>query len=172
MPEMDEGAFVLDYKMPVGTSLAQTDKVMRRVEAVLRDTATSPATSAAPGPRIGIVRHRIVHRRHSGEPQAAGPAAGDEARFESLGEDIKAKCRSWKLELVPLIQDQINDLAGVEAPIEVKVFGPDVAVLRDLAEKVAAVVEEAGGRRQRARVAGQSGHRRSSRQRRRPRGSA
>ena len=29
MPDMDEGAFVLDYNMPVGTSLAQTDKVMR-----------------------------------------------------------------------------------------------------------------------------------------------
>ena len=32
MPEMDEGAFVLDYFMPVGTSLAETDKVLRRVE--------------------------------------------------------------------------------------------------------------------------------------------
>src|SRR3954447_23616563 len=30
MPEMDEGAFVLDYNMPVGTSLSQTDKVLRR----------------------------------------------------------------------------------------------------------------------------------------------
>ena len=38
MPEMDEGAFVLDYNMPVGTSLVQTDKVMRRVEAVLQST--------------------------------------------------------------------------------------------------------------------------------------
>ena len=37
MPEMDEGAFVLDYNMPVGTSLAQTDKVLRRVEQVLLD---------------------------------------------------------------------------------------------------------------------------------------
>src|SRR5581483_12319521 len=27
MPDMDEGAFVLDYEMPVGTSLAQTDRV-------------------------------------------------------------------------------------------------------------------------------------------------
>ena len=35
MPEMDEGAFVLDYLMPVGTSLVETDTVLRRVEAVL-----------------------------------------------------------------------------------------------------------------------------------------
>ncbi len=32
MPAMDEGAFVLDYNMPVGTSLTQTDKALRRVE--------------------------------------------------------------------------------------------------------------------------------------------
>ena len=32
MPDMDEGAFVIDYWMPVGTSLNQTDKVVRRVE--------------------------------------------------------------------------------------------------------------------------------------------
>ncbi len=35
MPSMGEGAFVLDYNMLVGTSLAQTDKVMRQVEDVL-----------------------------------------------------------------------------------------------------------------------------------------
>ncbi len=38
MPEMDEGAFVLDYWMPVGTSLSQTDAVLRRVEKVLQKT--------------------------------------------------------------------------------------------------------------------------------------
>ena len=29
------------------------------------------------------------------------------------------------VELMPLVRDQINDLAGVEAPVEVKIFGPD-----------------------------------------------
>ena len=43
---------------------------------------------------------------------------------------------------MPLVQDQINDLAGVDSPIEVKVFGPDFAILRTLAEKVGKIVEE------------------------------
>ena len=46
---------------------------------------------------------------------------------------------------MPLVQDQINDLAGVESPIEVKVFGPDFASLRTLAEKVGKIVEEVPG---------------------------
>ncbi len=38
MPEMDEGAFVLDYQTPPGTSLQQTDAAPCRVEALLLDT--------------------------------------------------------------------------------------------------------------------------------------
>ena len=37
---MDEGAFVIDYEMPVGTSLQQTDAVLRRVEALLLENGS------------------------------------------------------------------------------------------------------------------------------------
>ncbi len=46
---------------------------------------------------------------------------------------------------MPLVQDQINDLAGVASPIEVKVFGPDFAKLRELAERVGEIVEKVEG---------------------------
>ncbi len=62
--------------------------------------------------------------------------------FDSLQEDIKKAVPEIEtLELLPLIQDQLNDLAGLQRPIEIKVFGPDVVELRKLAEKVAAVAE-------------------------------
>src|SRR5262249_45871748 len=38
MPEFDEGAFVLDYHMPAGTSFAETDRVMSQVEGILQET--------------------------------------------------------------------------------------------------------------------------------------
>ena len=38
MPEMDEGAFVLDYFLPAGTSLAETDRVARRIDKILDET--------------------------------------------------------------------------------------------------------------------------------------
>ena len=56
MPEMDEGAFVLDYEMPVGTSLAETDRVLRRVEACCRRRPILPDTSAARGQNSGSSR--------------------------------------------------------------------------------------------------------------------
>jgi len=38
LPEMDEGSFVLDYIMPAGSSLAETNRVISHVEEMLRET--------------------------------------------------------------------------------------------------------------------------------------
>ncbi len=61
--------------------------------------------------------------------------------FKSLEEELKAKIPDAKIELVPLIHDQIDDLNGIGSPVEVKIFGPDVAKLRELAEPVGKFVE-------------------------------
>ena len=65
--------------------------------------------------------------------------------FDALREELKSEVPELETEFVPLVQDQINDLAGVDSPIEVKVFGPDFATLRKLAEQVGKVVEEVPG---------------------------
>jgi multidrug efflux pump subunit AcrB len=147
MPEMDEGAFVLDYKMPVGTSLAETDKVLRRVEAVLSRTDDIAGYIRRTGAELGFFATEsytgdiLVSLKPPGQRRAMSEIVSE------LEEALKGEIPELEeIEFVPLIQDQISDLAGVSKPIEVKVFGPDVAVLRDLAEKVAVVVEEAGGK--------------------------
>src|SRR5207249_607023 len=65
--------------------------------------------------------------------------------FDALREQVAQEVPELETEFVPLVQDQINDLAGVASPIEVKVFGPDYATLRTLAEQVGAIVEETPG---------------------------
>jgi CzcA family heavy metal efflux pump len=145
MPDMDEGAFVLDYNMPVGTSLAQTDKVMRRVEAVLQRTPDISGYIRRTGAELGF----FATEPYTGDilvslkpPGQRRPAA---ELFEVLREELKAEVPELETEFVPLVQDQINDLAGVDRPIEVKVFGPELATLRELAEKVGKLVEEVPG---------------------------
>ena len=145
MPDMDEGAFVLDYNMPVGTSLAQTDKVMRRVEAVLQRTPDISGYIRRTGAELGFFATEpytgdiLVSLKPPGQRRPA-----DEL-FDVLREELKAEVPELETEFVPLVQDQINDLAGVASPIEVKVFGPDFATLRTLAEKVGKIVEEVPG---------------------------
>ncbi len=145
MPDMDEGAFVLDYNMPVGTSLAQTDKVMRRVENVLLRTPDISGYIRRTGAELGF----FATEPYTGDILVSLKPAGQRRPmselFDALREELKADVPELETEFVPLVQDQINDLAGVESPIEVKVFGPDFATLRTLAEKVGKVVEEVPG---------------------------
>jgi CzcA family heavy metal efflux pump len=145
MPDMDEGAFVLDYNMPVGTSLVQTDKVMRRVEAVLQHTPDVSGYIRRTGAELGFFATEpytgdiLVSLKPPGQRRPA------EELFEVLREELKAEVPELETEFVPLVQDQINDLAGIASPVEVKVFGPDFTVLRTLAEKVGKIVAEVPG---------------------------
>ena len=82
MPEMDEGAFVLDYNMPVGTSLAQTDKVLRRVEQVLLDTPDVQSYIRRTGAELGF----FATESYTGDilvslkPSGPAPADGGDLR--------------------------------------------------------------------------------------------
>ena len=50
LPAFDEGGFVLDYVMPPGSSLQETNRVLRHIEAILRATPEVESTSRRTGP--------------------------------------------------------------------------------------------------------------------------
>ncbi len=50
----------------------------------------------------------------------------------------------FKVELVQVMADELNDLSGINKPVEVKLFGPDQRQLRKLAEEVAETLETKG----------------------------
>ncbi len=146
IPAMDEGAFVFDYAMPVGTSLAQTDKVLRRVEAVLLRTPDVSGYIRRTGAELGL----FATESYTGDILISLKPPGQRRPMAEIMDALRdeldrAVPELGDKEFKPLINDQINDLSGVESPLEVKVFGPDVAILRQLAEKVAVIVGQAGG---------------------------
>jgi CzcA family heavy metal efflux pump len=146
MPEMDEGAFSIDYEMPVGTSLKRTDEVLRKMDAVLDENKGVSGYIRRTGAELGFyatepyMGDTLVSLKPSGQRHSQREIADELAeRFSEEIPELKT------LEIVPLIRDQINDMSGVDKPIEVKVFGPDIAQLRKLAADVGEVVEQAGG---------------------------
>lgn len=145
MPDMDEGAFVLDYEMPVGTSLAETDRVLRRVERILDKTEDVSGYIRRTGAELGF----FATESYTGDILVSLKPPGKRRPlheiFESIRGALDKEAPELKHELIALIQDQLNDLGGLEAVVEVKVFGPDHAVLRDLAEKVGARMEKVAG---------------------------
>ena len=54
LPEMDEGGFVLDYIMPAGSSLAETNRVLEHVEQILHNTPEVENTSRRTGLQLGL----------------------------------------------------------------------------------------------------------------------
>ena len=71
LPEMDEGGYIVDYWTPEGTSLPETDRMLKRLEAVLQDTPEVASFARRTGAELGHVRHAAEHRRHRGATQAA-----------------------------------------------------------------------------------------------------
>src|SRR4029453_5579635 len=54
LPEFDEGAFVLDYFTPAGTSLAETDRILMHVEDMLKNTPEVERYSRRTGLQLGL----------------------------------------------------------------------------------------------------------------------
>src|SRR6266511_2345631 len=54
LPEMDEGAFVLDYIMPSGTSLEETHRVLSHIEKMLKETPEVESYSLRVGARLAL----------------------------------------------------------------------------------------------------------------------
>ncbi len=54
LPEMDEGGFTVDYIMPAGSSLAETNRVVSHVEQMLREMPEVESTSRRTGLQLGL----------------------------------------------------------------------------------------------------------------------
>jgi len=139
MPAMDEGAFVLDYSTPPGTSLAESDRLLKQVDEILLHTPDIETFSRRTGTELGFA---IT------EPNRGDYAVMLKGRNRRPIEDVISEVREKVTALGPglntdfiqVLQDLIGDLAGSSSPIEVKLFGEDKeqveAVATDLADRL------------------------------------
>ena len=73
LPKMDEGGFIVDYIMPAGSSLRETNRVINHLERILQDTPEVASTSRRTGSatRFGG-RYGSQHGRHQREVETDG----------------------------------------------------------------------------------------------------
>ncbi len=137
LPEMDEGAFVVDYIMPAGSSLAETNRVISHVEQMLRETPEVESTSRRTGMQLGLA---AVTEANTGDISVIlkdKRSRGVDEVMEDLRSRIKAEEPALDVEFVQKLQDMISDLTGAPEPVQIKLYAQDPALLADWAPRVA-----------------------------------
>jgi CzcA family heavy metal efflux pump len=136
MPVTDEGGFILDYRAQPGTSLTETDRVLRQVEAILQATPEVATYSR----RTGIQLGGGLTESNEGDYFVRlhpPPRRGIEQVIDDVRSQVEQKVPGLEIELLQLMEDLIGDLTAVPQPIEVKLFADDGAVLSELAPRIA-----------------------------------
>jgi len=146
LPEMDEGGFVLDYALPVGSSLAETDAVCRRIEKVLLETPEVAALSRRTGAELGF----FATEQFTGDMLVGLVPRGQRSRsifelFDALRLRLAREVPQADVEFMQVMQDTINDMQGNPAPIEVKLLGADYPTLQRAADRVERELEHTPG---------------------------
>src|SRR5436309_11304890 len=142
---MDEGGFIIDYIMPAGSSLEETNRVITHVESILRKTPEVESTSRRTGLQLGLA---AVTEANTGDIAVKlkrdRDRPGDEVIAE-VREKLTRQVPMLDVEFVQLLQDMIGDLTSAPEPIAIKLFSPDAALLRQWAPRVGDSIKKIKG---------------------------
>jgi CzcA family heavy metal efflux pump len=144
LPKLEEGAFVLDYYSRPGTSLSETNRMLRHVEEILLETPEVESFSRRTGARLALA--------------IAEPNTGDflvklrpsrnrstEEVIDELREKIHDAEPALHTEFPGVLSDLIGDLTWSPKPCEIKIFSNDTALLKQKASEVAHTIEKMPG---------------------------
>jgi len=145
LPEMDEGGFILDYIMPAGSSLSETNRVLEHVSRILHSLPEVESTSRRTGLQMGFA---AVTEANTGDVTVKLKSKRDRGIDEVIA-DARAQIKKTEPELdvefTQVLQDMIGDLSNAPEPIQIKVFASNPALLADLGPRIGDAIGKIGG---------------------------
>ncbi|HXX46990.1 MAG TPA: efflux RND transporter permease subunit [Myxococcota bacterium] len=146
LPEMDEGAIVLDYWTPPGTSLTDTDAMLRQVEKEILSFAEVVGYSRRTGTQLGF----FITEPNRGDYVINLKPRSQRRPVDEVIEDLRAHIAAAEpalhTDFGQLLEDAIGDLTGgAPQPVDVKLFGSDVRELEAGARQVAQILQSVRG---------------------------
>ena len=145
LPEMDEGAFILDYFTPAGTSLTETNRILEHVDQILRKIPEVSITSRRTGLQMGLA---AVTEANTGDFTVRLKTDRSRAIDEVIAdarEQIHAAEPSLDMEFTQILQDMIGDLSNSPEPIQIKLFSNDQNLLLTLGPRVQQAIAKIPG---------------------------
>ena len=145
LPEMDEGGFIVDYIMPAGSSLAETNRVVTHIEQILRATPEVESTSRRTGLQLGLAQ---VTEANTGDISVKLKKNRKRSGLDVIAEvrdKIKTAEPVCDIEMPQLLQDMIGDLTSAPEPVVIKLFSQDPALLTQWATSVGDTIKKIPG---------------------------
>ena len=144
IPQMDEGAFILDYWSPPGTSLEETLRLLRQVDDILQHTPEVAAFSRRTGAELGF----FLTQTNRGD-YAVRLRGGARRPIDDVISDVRARIErevpALRVEFAEIMQDMIGDLSGNPNPVEIELFGRDETKLEAAARAANALIADIPG---------------------------
>lgn len=144
LPDMDEGSIVLDYNSPPGTSLEETDRMLREVEKIIVKTPEVEAYSRRTGTEMGFFITEPNRGDYLIQLKKDRTKTTDDV-IEDLRKQIEATQPALRIDFGQVVMDMLGDLMTSVQPIEIKVFGDDQTRLQQLSRQIAAIVSGVDG---------------------------
>ena len=144
LPHMDEGSLVIDYKSPPGTSLEATDKMLQKVDSILKTTPGVNKFSRRVGTQMGF----FITEPNTGDYLIQLKKSRSKTTMEVADEirkRIESSLPALKVDFGQVIGDMLGDLMSSVQPVAIKIFGDNPKVLEGLAKKVAEIASNVRG---------------------------
>ena len=144
LPDLDEGSIVLDYFSPPGTALEETDRLCREMEKIIlkhpdvetysRRTGTAMSfRSVQPTEGDYLIQLKKNRKKNTFEV------------ISDLRNEIGAYVPVMDISFGQRISDLLGDLMSTSKPIEIKFFGDDYKILRELSAKAEPILQHIKG---------------------------
>ncbi len=151
MPAQDRDMLLLKVRMPVGTAIAETDRVVTMVESIMSSMPEITMISAQVGSQV---------EQDAGDAASGFSNAGTHEGLLWVGLVKREERRESDLQILERIRRRLPNLRGVRfeaidmsqmlmggasTPVEIKLFGKDLPMLRGQADQIVRMISDIEG---------------------------
>lgn len=141
LPSMDEGGFILDYLMPAGASLDDTNRVLLGVEKILHTIPEVEGISRRTGLQLGFATVTEPNTGDISVKLKTGKRRGIDEIIAEVRAKVNERYPQLDTDFIQLLQDEIGDLTSSPDPIEIKLFSENMGLLQQWAPRVADAIK-------------------------------
>ena len=145
MPEMDEGGFILDYIMPAGASLTETNRVMVDIEGILKSIPEVESTSRRTGLQLGLAAVTEANIGDFSVRLKSGKRRPIDEIIAEAREKVTKREPALQVEFIQLLQDMIGDLSSAPEPIQIRLFAQNPQLLTQWGPKIGDALKKIPG---------------------------